>query len=63
MPPVAAALQELTGGRTMDVLPALHSLSLEGFGTTGPVPEGIRSFVAARQLSDLHVAVQSWDRS
>ena len=63
VPPVAAALRELTGERTMEVFPALQSLSLEGLGSSGPVPEGIRSFVAARQLSDHHVAVQSWDRS
>jgi hypothetical protein len=61
--PVAAALQELTEGRTMEVLPALHSLFLEGLEPSGPVPEGIKSFVAARQLSDHHVAVQSWNPS
>ena len=56
--PVAAALQELTEGRTMEVLPALHSLFLEELEPSGPVPEGIKSFVAARQLSGHHVAVQ-----
>ena len=61
--PVAAALQELTEGGTMEVLPALHGLFLEGLEPSGPVPEGIQSFVAARQLSDHHVAVQSWNRS
>jgi len=62
LPPVAAALQELTGERTMEVLPALHSLSLEKLGASGPVQEGIRSFVASRQQSDHPVAVQSWER-
>jgi hypothetical protein len=61
--PVAAALQELTGERTMEVLPALHSLFMEGLEPSGPMPEGIKSFVAARQLSDHHVAVQTWNRS
>jgi hypothetical protein len=61
--PVATALQELTEGRAMEVLPALHNLFLEGLEPSGPVPEGIKSFVAARQLSDHHVTVQSWDRS
>jgi hypothetical protein len=61
--PIAAALQELTEGRTMEVLPALHSLFLEGLEPSGPVPEGIQSFVAARQLSDHHVVIQSWNRS
>jgi hypothetical protein len=59
--PVAAALQELTEGGTMEVLPALHSLFLEGLEPSGPVPDGIQSFVAARQLSGHHVAVQRWD--
>jgi len=63
VPPIAAALQELTGERTMEVLPALHSLFLEGLKPSGPVPEGIQSFVAARQLSDHHIVIQSWNRS
>jgi len=60
--PVAAALQELTEGRTTEVLPTLHSLFLEGLEPSGPVPKGIQAFVAARQLSDHPVAVQSWNR-
>jgi hypothetical protein len=58
VPPVATALQELRGERTMEVIPALQSLFLEGLEPSGPVPEGIKSFVAARELSDHHVAVQ-----
>jgi hypothetical protein len=58
--PVVTTLQELTERRTMEVLPALHSLFLEGLEPSGPVPEGIKSFVAARQLSDHHVVIQSW---
>jgi hypothetical protein len=61
--PVAAALQELTEEGTMEVLPALNSLLLERFEPSGPLPEGIMLFVAARQLSDHPVAVQSWKRS
>jgi hypothetical protein len=60
--PISAALQELTEGRTMEVLPVLHGLFLEELEPSGPVPEGIQSFVAARQLSDHHVAVQKWNR-
>jgi hypothetical protein len=63
VPPVAAALQQLTEGRTMEAMPALHSLFLERLEPSGPVPEGIQSFVTARQLSDHHVAVQRWERS
>jgi hypothetical protein len=58
---VTAALQELTERRTMEVLPAMQSLVLEGLEPSGPVPEGIESFVGARRLSGHHVAVQSWD--
>jgi hypothetical protein len=50
VPPVAAALQELTGGMAIEVLPALHNLSLEGLEPSGHVQEGIQSFVMARQL-------------
>ena len=60
--PVAAALQELTEETTMEVFPVLHSLFLEGLEQSGPVPEGIKLFVAARQLSDHPVATQSWNR-
>jgi hypothetical protein len=61
VPPVAAALQELTGERTMEELPALHSLSLEGPEPSGLVQEGIRSFVASRQQSTRPVTVQNWE--
>jgi hypothetical protein len=57
--PIAATLQELTEGRTMEVLPVLHSVFLEGLNPSGPVPEGIKSFVAARRLSDHPVAIES----
>ena len=62
VPFVAAALQELTGGLAVEVLPALRILSLEGLQPSGPVPDGMRLFVAARQLSDCPVAIQDWDR-
>ena len=61
VPFVAAALQELTGGMAVEVLPALRILSLEGLQPSGPVQDGIGSFVAARQLSDRPVAIQDWD--
>jgi len=62
VPFVAAALQELTGELAVEVLPALRILSLEGLQPSGPVQDGIRLFVAARQLSDFPVAIQGWDR-
>ena len=56
-PPIAAALHELTGERIMEVLPVLHSLSLEAHGASASVPEGIRSFVTSRQQSNHPVAM------
>ena len=61
LPSVATALQELTGGRTMEILPALCNLSLDGLQPYGPMQEAINSFVAARQLSDHPVAIRRWD--
>ena len=46
-PPVTTALQELGKGRTMEVLPALRNVSLEGLQPAGPVQNAIQSFVAS----------------
>jgi hypothetical protein len=62
VPRVAPYLQELVGGRTTEVLPALQSLSLEGPPPSGAVEEAIGKFVATRQLSNIPVAVSYWDR-
>jgi hypothetical protein len=59
VPFVTAALQELTGERTMEVFPALENLFLEGFGPPGPVQEAIKPFVSARQLSDHPIIIRS----
>jgi hypothetical protein len=61
-PRIAPALQELTGGRTTEVLPALQNVFLEGFQPSEPVQEGIARFISARQLTDHPVAVSVWDR-
>jgi F-box-like len=57
------ALQELTEGRTMEVLPALQNIFLEGLESSGPVQEGIGKFVAARQVASRPMAVSSWANS
>jgi hypothetical protein len=62
-PRIAPALQELTGGRTTEVLPALKNVLLEGFQPSVPVHEGIAQFVSARQLTNHPVAISVWDRS
>ncbi|KAF8488933.1 hypothetical protein F5888DRAFT_1638917 [Russula emetica] len=62
LPRIAPALQELTGGRTTEVLPALQNVLLEGFQPSEPVQEGIAQFIAARQLTDHPVTISVWDR-
>ena len=56
-PRIALALQELTGGRTTEVLPALRNVFLEGFQSSEPVYEGIAQFIIARQHTDHPVAI------
>ena len=60
IPPIANALQQLTGRMAMEVLPALGNLSLEGIDwqPSGPVQHSLMSFVTARQLSDHPVVIQ-----
>ena len=57
---IASALQELVGGRMMEVFPALQNLFLEGLQPSGPVQEGIVTFVSARQLSGHPINVSLW---
>jgi hypothetical protein len=56
---IALALQELVGERVADVLPALRTITLEGFysHTSSPVREAIKRFTEARRLSGHPVAV------
>jgi hypothetical protein len=60
LPRIAPALQELTGGRTTDVLPTLKKGFLEGFQPSGPVQEGIAQFISARRLTDHPVEISVW---
>jgi hypothetical protein len=60
-PYIAPALQELVGGRTMEVSPMLQNILLEGLEPSGPIPEGIQKFVAARQLSGNPITVSIWE--
>ena len=61
-PRIAPALQELTGGRTTEVLPALRNVLLERFHPSEPVHEGITQFISARGLSNHPVTISVWDR-
>ena len=56
-PLVAAALGELTGERTMEVLPALENLSLDGVEQSKSTQDAIDSFIAARRLSDRPIVI------
>jgi hypothetical protein len=60
-PRIAPALQELTGERVMEVLPALQTFLLAEHQQSGPVHEAIEQFVAARQLIGHVIAVSSWE--
>ena len=62
-PRIASALQELVGGRTMEVLPTLQNIFWEELQPLGPVQEGIEKFVAARQLPGHSIAVFLWESS
>jgi hypothetical protein len=57
---VASALQELVGGRTMQVLPSLQKIFLETFKPSGPFQKAIGQFVAARRRSGHPIAVFPW---
>ena len=56
-PLVAAALRELTGERTMEVLPALENVSLDELGPPGSAWDAMEPFIAARQLLDHPIVV------
>jgi hypothetical protein len=55
-PRIAPSLQELVGGRTTEVLPALQRLCLEKHHP-GPFEEAIKKFVAARRLSNHPIVI------
>jgi hypothetical protein len=61
-PRIAPALQELTGERTTEVLPALQNILLEGFQPSEPVQDGIVRLISARRLINQPVAISVWNR-
>jgi hypothetical protein len=63
-PAIAAALQELVGGRITEVsrLPSLQNIFVEGLEPLGPFQEKIGQFIAARQLSGHYIATSGWDK-
>jgi hypothetical protein len=57
---IMPALQELVGGRTEEVLPALQDIFLEGLEASGPV---IRQFVSMRRVTSHPIAVSRWSKN
>ena len=60
-PGIAATLQELVGGRIMEMLPSLQNIFVEELELSGSFQEDIGQFVASRQLHDHPIAVSDWD--
>ena len=60
-PGIAAAVQELVGGRTMEVLPSLRNTFVTGVEESRSMQENIGQFVTARQLSDHPIVISEWD--
>ena len=61
-PSIAAALQELVGGRITEVLPSLQNIFVQRRELSGSFDENIGRFVAARQLSEHPITVSDWDK-
>jgi hypothetical protein len=57
---IGPALQKLVGSRATEVLPALKNIFLAGLQPSGRVQEGIRQFVATRQVTGDPIAVSRW---
>jgi hypothetical protein len=58
---IAAALQELVGGRITEVLPRLQKIFVESLNSSG-FRENTGQFVAARKLSGHPIAITVWRR-
>ena len=61
-PGIAAAMEELDGGRITKVLSRLQDIFVEELEALGSFQENIRRFVAARQLPDHLIVISDWDR-
>jgi hypothetical protein len=57
VPHIVPTLQELVGERATEVLPNLQSIFLEDLLESRFVPEAMRQFIAARQLSSRPIAI------
>ena len=57
---IPLVLEELTGERTTEVLPALQNVLVRGFRPSEHLKEGIAQFISARQLANRPVAISVW---
>ena len=62
-PGVAAALQELVGGRMTEVLPNLQNIFVEDLKPWGPFQENIGQFPMVRRHSGHPIAISIWHSS
>ena len=62
-PCVVPALEDLVGGRSTEVFPALQNIFFEELQESGPVQEGFGKFVAARRVTSHPITVSRWDRT
>ena len=60
---IIPALQELTGGRTTEVLPTLQNIFLQEHRPSETLQAGIQQFAATRQVTGHPIAVSRWDNS
>jgi hypothetical protein len=61
LPRIVPTLQELVGERVTEVLPNLQCIFLQDLLESELVPEAVRQFIAARQLSSRPIAISYWD--
>jgi hypothetical protein len=61
LPRIAPILQELVGERVTELLPNLQSIFLVDLLESEFVPEAMRRFIAARQLSSHPIAISYWN--
>jgi len=59
---IVSVLHGIIGEGTVEVLPSLQNLFLEGESPSGPVEKAIGQFVAARRLSGRPIAVSRWEK-
>ena len=59
---LASTLQGLVGEQVTEILPLLQNIVLEGFPSSRPVPKGIATFIAAREVCGCPVVVDHQER-